>query len=151
MYASGTKLPSGAISTIFPSSPSDQGCYQEPLGVVPYQAQIGEGIVLGYQACGMVIHKLGIGRNCHISQNVTIGGISGLYEVPVLGDNVQVGSGAVIIGPVHIGGNVIIGANAVVNKSIPPNSVAVGVSARVILTLDPDVREAVWAMEGEAD
>ncbi len=101
--------------------------------VIPYQADIGEGTVLGYQGLGIVIHKrCVIGSNCHISQNVTIGGTSGLYEVPVLGDNVDVGAGAVIIGPVHIGSNVIIGANAVVNKDIPDNCVAVGVPAKVI-------------------
>lgn len=108
-------------------------------GVVPYEAQIGKGTILGYQALGMVIHKrCVIGENCHISQNVTIGGTSGLYEVPVLGDNVQVGAGAVIIGPVHVGDNVIIGANSVVNRDIPANSVAVGAPARVIKTIAAD-------------
>jgi serine O-acetyltransferase len=107
-------------------------------GVIPYQASIGEGTILGYQAEGIVIHKrCVIGKNCHISQNVTIGGTSGIYKVPVLGDNVQVGAGAVIIGPVHIGDNVIIGANAVVNKDIPANIVAVGVPAKVIKTIEP--------------
>lgn len=113
-------------------------------GVVPYQAQIGKGTILGYQALGMVIHKrCVIGKNCHISQNVTIGGTSGLYEVPVLGDNVQVGAGAVIIGPIHIGDNVIIGANSVVNKDIPANSVAVGAPAKVIKTLSSDSQATI--------
>ena len=113
-------------------------------GVIPYQAQIGKGTILGYQALGMVIHKRSvIGKNCHISQNVTIGGTSGLYEVPVLGDNVQVGAGAVIIGPVHIGDNVIIGANSVVNKDIPANSVAVGAPAKVIKTLSSDSQATI--------
>lgn len=113
-------------------------------GVVPYQAQIGSGTVLGYQALGVVIHKrCVIGKNCHISQNVTIGGTSGLYEVPVLGDNVQVGVGAVIIGPIHIGDNVVIGANAVVNKDIPSNCVAAGVPARVIKALEADSEASI--------
>lgn len=113
-------------------------------GVVPYQAQIGKGTVLGYQALGIVIHKrCVIGEHCHISQNVTIGGTSGLYEVPILGDNVQVGAGAVIIGPVRIGDNVIIGANSVVNKDIPDNSVAVGAPAKVIKTLTPDLKATI--------
>ena len=102
-------------------------------GVIPYQADIGEGTVLGYQALGMVIHKRCIiGKNCHISQNVTLGGTSGIYEVPVLGNNVTVGAGANIIGPVHVGNNVTIGAGAVVLKDIPDNCVAVGVPARII-------------------
>lgn len=113
-------------------------------GVVPYQAQIGKGTILGYQALGMVIHKrCVIVESCHISQNVTIGGTSGQYEVPILGDNVQVGVGAVIIGPIHIGDNVIIGANSVVNKDIPANSVAVGAPARIIKTLDPEAKATI--------
>lgn len=109
--------------------------------VVPYQAQIGKGTVLGYQALGLVIHKRAvIGKNCHISQNTTIGGTYGLYEVPVLGDNVRVGAGTAIIGPIHVGDNVIIGANSVVNKDIPSNSVAVGAPAKVIKTLNPSER-----------
>lgn len=102
-------------------------------GVVPYQADIGEGTVLGYQALGIVIHKrCVIGRNCHISQNVTLGGTSGLYEVPVLGDNVDVGAGANIIGSIHIGNNVTIGAGTVVLRDLPDNCVAVGVPARIV-------------------
>lgn len=106
-------------------------------GVVPYQAEIGEGTVLGYQALGVVIHKrCVIGKNCHISQNVTMGGTSEIYEVPVLGDNVSVGAGANIIGPVHIGNNAVIGAGAVVISDIPENAVAVGVPAKVIKILN---------------
>lgn len=102
-------------------------------GVIPYQADIGEGTIIGYQGIGVVIHKrCVIGKNCHISQNVTLGGTSGLYEVPVVGDNVEIGAGANIIGPVRIGNNVIIGAGAVVITDIPDNSVAVGVPAKVV-------------------
>lgn len=91
-------------------------------GVIPYQADIGEGTVLGYQGLGIVIHKRCIiGKNCHISQNVTLGGTSGLYEVPVVGNDVQIGAGANIIG-----------AGAVVVTDLPDNCVAVGVPAKVI-------------------
>lgn len=102
-------------------------------GVVPYQADIGKGTVLGYQALGMVIHKrCVIGENCHISQNVTLGGTSGIYEVPILGDNVEVGAGANVIGPINIGNNVTIGAGAVVLNDLPDNCIAVGVPAKIV-------------------
>ncbi len=103
-------------------------------GVVPYQAKIGDGTLIGYQGIGIVIHKESvIGRNCHISQNVTIGGGGGPDGgLPVIGDNVTVGAGAVILGNVHIGNNASIGANAVVLNDIPANAVAVGVPARVV-------------------
>lgn len=106
-------------------------------GVIPYQAEIGEGTILGYQALGIVINKrCVIGKNCHISQNVTMGGTSEIYEVPVLGDNVTVGAGANIIGPVHVGNNAVIGAGAVVVSDIPDNAVAVGVPAKVVKIID---------------
>ena len=102
--------------------------------VIPYQAEIGEGTVIGYQGVGVVIHKKCIiGKNCHISQNVTLGG-GGVPDggLPILGDNVLLGAGAVVLGNVHIGNNARIGANAVVLSDIPANAVAVGVPARVI-------------------
>ena len=74
-----------------------------------------------------------IGENCHISQNVTLGGGGGPDGgLPILGDNVRVGAGAVILGNVHIGDNAVIGANAVVLCDIPENAVAVGAPARVV-------------------
>lgn len=101
--------------------------------VIPYQADIGEGTEIGYQGLGVVIHKrCVIGRNCHIAQNVTLGGTSGYYDVPMLGNNVEVGAGANIIGPVRIGNNVIIGAGAVVLNDIPDGCTAVGVPAHII-------------------
>lgn len=103
--------------------------------VVPYQCEIGEGTCIAYQGCGTVIHKQAkIGSHCHIGQNVTIGGTSGLEGVPVIGDRVFIGAGATVLGPIEIGDEVTIGAGAVVTKSIPANSVAVGVPARVVKT-----------------
>lgn len=53
-----------------------------------------------------------------------------------IGDNVYIGNNVIILPGVTIGNNVVIGAGAVVSKSIPDNSVAVGVPARVIKTAD---------------
>ncbi len=52
--------------------------------------------------------------------------------MPVIGDNVYIGSGAKIIGSVNVGNNVAIGANAVLTKDVPDNAVVVGVPAKVI-------------------
>lgn len=54
----------------------------------------------------------------------------------VIGDNVYIGNNVIILPGVTIGNNVIIGAGAVISKSIPSNSVAVGVPARIIKTAD---------------
>lgn len=74
-----------------------------------------------------------IGENCLLYQGVTLGGTGkdkGKRH-PTLGDNVMVGAGAKVLGPITIGNNVKVAANAVVLKPIPDNCTAVGVPARV--------------------
>jgi serine O-acetyltransferase len=93
---------------------------------------IGEGTVFPHNGLGVVIHPHAvIGKNCRILQNVTIGGRNGDPVVPVLGDRVLVGAGAIILGPVRIGDNAKIGAGAVVVHSVPANAVVVGNPARI--------------------
>lgn len=105
---------------------------------IPYEAEIGEGTQLGYGGIGVVIHKATkMGRHCLISQQVTIGGRSGIEGAPVIGDYVRIGAGAKILGNIHIGDFAVIGANAVVLKDVPAATVVAGVPARV-LRQDPD-------------
>ena len=100
---------------------------------VPGSCTLMKGTKFAYGGIGGVIHaRAVVGRNCMIGQGVTIGGKSGWYEVPVIGDNVEIHAGARVLGPVKIGDNVIIGANAVVVKDVPDNCVVAGVPARII-------------------
>lgn len=100
---------------------------------IPSSASIGTNFKVGYWGLGVVIHSDAvIGNNCLISQNVTIGRKSKDRRVPVIGDNVYVGAGAVIIGEIKIGDNSVIGANSFVNSDVPRNATAVGVPARVL-------------------
>lgn len=100
-------------------------------GVIPYQTEIGLGTVITYHGLGVVLNKKAIiGKNCRIRQHVTLA--SNEAGAPVLGDGVQVGAGAVIVGNVHIGDNAKIGALAFVNKDIPANCTAVGVPAKPV-------------------
>jgi serine O-acetyltransferase len=62
---------------------------------------------------------------------VVIGG-RGQPGAPVIGDNVLIGAGACILGPVTIGRNVKIGANVVVTFDVPPDVTVVGVPARIV-------------------
>ncbi|CRH89995.1 Serine acetyltransferase [Chlamydia trachomatis] len=79
----------------------------------------------------MIIHKKAkIGKNCVISQNVTIGSKGPL---PIIGDNVYIAPGSKCIGG-QIGNNVVIGANSVVTKEIPDNCVVAGVPAKIVST-----------------
>lgn len=99
------------------------------------ETNIGEGTQFGYHGISVVVHKrVVIGKNCSIGTGVTIGGRSKLEDVPVLGDNVYVASGARVLGNVTIGDNCVIGANAVVIIDMPANTMAVGVPAKIIKT-----------------
>lgn len=102
--------------------------------VIPFGTRIGPGFFIGHFG-GIVVSGLAtIGRNCNISQGVTIGlGSRGPRKgIPQLGDNVYIGPGAKVLGNIHIGNNVAIGANCVVTKDVPDNAVVVGVPGRVI-------------------
>lgn len=71
------------------------------------------------------------GKNITIFQNVTVGQSKEKY--PIIGDNVVIGAGAIIIGDVKIGNNVRIGAGTVVTFDVPDNSTVVGQKAKIIL------------------
>lgn len=102
---------------------------------VPATCKIGGGTIFGYGGIGVIIHsRVVIGKNCGIGANVTIGGKSRWYEVPVIGDNVHISAGAKVLGPIRIGNNVTIGANAVVVKDVPDNCVVAGIPAKIIKT-----------------
>ncbi|MCH8838559.1 MAG: serine acetyltransferase [Candidatus Marinimicrobia bacterium] len=93
-------------------------------------AELGPGFYIGHFNCFL---NARFGRNCSVSQNVTIGHAgAGKSGLPTIGDNVYFAAGSVAFGPIVIGDNVKVGANAVVNKNIPSNSTAVGVPARAI-------------------
>ncbi len=102
---------------------------------------IGRGADFG--PCFILVHADGVvingavrgGRNVMIEHQVTIG--AERQKAPILGDNIFVGAGAKIIGPVSVGNGVKVGANAVVVKDVPDGATAVGVPARYIFKPDP--------------
>ena len=73
------------------------------------------------------------GDDCIIRNGVTVGlRNTGQRGAPVIGNRVDIGAGAKILGSIHIGDDVAIGANAVVLQDVPPNSIAVGIPARIL-------------------
>lgn len=91
--------------------------------------RIGPGMFI-HHGFSTIINARAIGRDCYILQQVTIGWTE--KGCPSLGDNVYVGCGAKILGPVHVGDNVKIGANAVVISDVPSNCTVAGVPARIV-------------------
>lgn len=91
--------------------------------------EIGSGflIVHGYAT---YVNARKIGHNCYINQRVTIGVIGD--KAPIIGDNVRIGAGAIVLWDINVGDNVMIGAGAVVVKSVPSNSTVVGNPAMIV-------------------
>jgi serine acetyltransferase len=97
-------------------------------------AKVGRRLVIAHQH-GIVIHGNSvIGDDCLIHQGVTLGNKSWKFpgDAPHLGNRVNVGAGAKILGAVKIGDDAVIGANAVVLQDVPSGATAVGIPARII-------------------
>jgi serine O-acetyltransferase len=106
-----------------------------------YPVRVGRRVRIWHHS-GMVLGARSIGDDVHIRQNTTFGvARRGDHRSlkPIIGDRVDIGAGAVIVGPITIGHDSQIGANAVVLKDVPPFSVCVGVPAKVIKTLEAPV------------
>ncbi|MDO4334385.1 MAG: DapH/DapD/GlmU-related protein [Bacteroidales bacterium] len=106
---------------------------------VPYQLEIGKGTKHPHDALGSLYHPHAkIGRNCIIRHGITIGGRSGYKKLLQIGDNVDIGAHAMILGPITIGNNAFIGAGAIVINDVPPYAVVAGNPARIIRINNPE-------------
>lgn len=98
-------------------------------------AKIGKGLFIDH-GMGVVIGETAeVGDNVTIYHGVTLGGTGkdkGKRH-PTVKDNVIIGSGAKVLGPITIGNNVKVGANSVVLKDVPDNATAVGMPAKIII------------------
>ena len=98
-------------------------------------AEIGESFFMDHGTATVIGETVKIGKNCTLFHNVTLGGTgkhSGKRH-PTLGDNVYVGTGATILGPVKIGDNVMIGAETfIIMHDVPNNCTVVGVPAKIV-------------------
>jgi serine O-acetyltransferase len=97
---------------------------------LPCEAMIGRNFIIDHFG-GIVINGYAkFGDNCRIRSGVVVG-VSRRAErcAPIIGDNVDIGAGAKILGAISVGNNVEIGANAVVIDDVPDDSIAVGVPA----------------------
>jgi serine O-acetyltransferase len=124
-------------------------------------AKIGKNLFIDH-GMGVVIGETSeIGDNVTIYHNATLGGISpsinsnkqrNIKRHPTLKDNVVVGSGAQVLGPIVIGKNAKIGSNAVVTKDVPENAVMIGIPAKNVGTATEEFKPyAVTEESKESD
>lgn len=110
--------------------------YAVGANAISAKADIDKTVYFSHRGVGCVVAPSAkIGAKCRINPNVTIGSKlsqSGVYnDTPTIEANVKIGVGACVLGSIIVGENSIIGANAVVTKNVPPNSIAMGVPAKV--------------------
>jgi serine O-acetyltransferase len=99
---------------------------------LPCEVEIGSNFIIDHFGGIVISGYAKFGDNCRIRNGVVVG----LQRVddpcaPVIGNNVDIGTGAKVLGPIKIGNNVVIGANAVVIRDVPDNCIAAGVPAVV--------------------
>lgn len=100
---------------------------------LPYSASVGSDVVIEHQS-GIIIHgNSRIGNGCIIRQGVTLGNryLDRPFEAPELGNSVNVGAGAKILGKLKIGDHAVIAANAVVLQDVPAYHLAAGIPAKI--------------------
>jgi serine O-acetyltransferase len=101
---------------------------------LPYSVKLGRRVVFEHQGAVVIHGDVEIGDDCVIRQGVTIGNrsLERPLDAPKLGDRVNVGAGAKILGAIHVGDDAAIGANAVVLDDVEKSSLVVGIPARAI-------------------
>jgi len=100
---------------------------------LPCEVKIGRRFIIEHFGGIVVSGDASFGDDVIIRNGVTIGlRHTGMRGSPTIGNRVDIGTGAKLLGPIQIGDDVAIGANAVVIKDVPANSIAVGVPARII-------------------
>jgi len=99
---------------------------------LPCEVVVGRNFVIDHFGGIIISGYAKFGDNCRLRDGVVVG-LRRVEEkcAPIIGNNVDIGSGAKLLGQIRIGDNVLIGANAVVLCDVPDNSIAVGVPAVV--------------------
>jgi serine O-acetyltransferase len=99
---------------------------------LPCEAKLGRRFRIDHFGGIVISGDAVFGDDCVIRNGVTVGlRITGQRGAPVIGNRVDIGAGAKVLGSIQIGDDVAIGANAVVITDVPANSIAVGVPAKI--------------------
>ena len=97
---------------------------------LPAEVNVGKNFVIDHFGGIIISGYASFGDDCRIRNGVVVG-LKNIDQpiAPIIGNRVDIGAGAKLLGPIKIGDDVIIGANAVVITDVPNNSIAVGVPA----------------------
>jgi serine O-acetyltransferase len=99
---------------------------------LPCETQVGRRLVIEHFGGIVISGDSVIGDDVTLRHGVTLGlRRTGVPGAPVIGNGVDIGAGAKILGPVRIGAGAVIGANAVVLCDVPAGALAVGIPARI--------------------
>lgn len=127
-----SKVPVSRINTLKWLAPPYPGLYMSS----PATMEIEPGGIVFMHPFSSIVNAKKIGKGCIIRHNTTIGNTNEVLEnIPTIGNKVNIGAGAIIIGKITIGSNVIIGAGSVVVKDVPDNCVVAGNPARILREL----------------
>jgi serine O-acetyltransferase len=106
---------------------------------IPAGTRIGPGLHIAHFGTVVINKGVVMGKNCNLSHGVTIGQANRGEKkgIPVFGDFVWIGTGAVVVGQVKIGSNVLIAPNTYVNMDVPDQSIVIGNPAKIISRENP--------------
>ena len=97
---------------------------------LPCEVDVGRNFIIDHFGGILISGYAKFGDNCRVRNGVVIGILRvGEKSAPIIGNNVDIGVGAKLLGPIRIGDNVLIGANAVVVRDVPDNSIIMAVPA----------------------
>ena len=108
--------------------------YGRITGFQIHPGTVGKGLTVWHFGTIIINANARIGERCVLRPNILIGHKLPGTPAPLIGNDVEINSGAKLIGAITIGDDVIIGANAVVTHDIPSHSIVTGIPARVIKT-----------------
>jgi len=120
-----------------------QTCVHWGWGIkLDYTVKLGRRVRIWHHG-GMVLGARSIGNDVHIRQNTTFGVARRSQPTgkPMIGDRVEIGCGAVLLGHIRIEADSVIGANSVVTRDVPAHSLVVGVPGRIVKNLANDTAQ----------
>lgn len=122
-------------------------------------AVIGQGFFIDHGAGVVIGETAEIGNNVTLYHDVTLGGTTVFDKNgkvttkrhPTIGNNVIIGSGSQVLGPIKVGNNVKIGSNAIVTKDVAPDTTVIGLAAHRVEDLKKNRRFCAYGLNGEVE